>query len=281
MWPEVMQRLAGLRPRQPTRRQLHVGHDRDRRERAEGAASGSATRRSTPGTSCCKPEIIAQAQGLRRPGARRARGHLPGRAQLPRPQPGLEAAGRPRRRPATRCSASAATSRSSTPRSTSTRSPTATSASRSATRATCCRRRSAPRRRRTASRSPTSIPREGALMWFDSLRDPGRRQERRRGARVHRLHDAPGGRGREHQLRRPTRPATSPRSSWSSPEILNNPGVYPDEATFKRLFTNTAYDDALAARRDAAVDAGEDGPLSALSIAAIAAALPRGQRRPR
>ena len=27
------------------------------------------------------------------------------------------------------------------------------------------------------------------------------------------------------------------------PEILNNPGVYPDEATFKRLFTNTAYDE--------------------------------------
>ena len=27
------------------------------------------------------------------------------------------------------------------------------------------------------------------------------------------------------------------------PEILNNPGIYPDEATFKRLFTNTAYDD--------------------------------------
>jgi putrescine transport system substrate-binding protein len=28
-----------------------------------------------------------------------------------------------------------------------------------------------------------------------------------------------------------------------APEILNNPGVYPDEATFKRLFINTAYDD--------------------------------------
>jgi putrescine transport system substrate-binding protein len=26
-------------------------------------------------------------------------------------------------------------------------------------------------------------------------------------------------------------------------EILENPGVYPDEATFKRLFTNTAYDE--------------------------------------
>jgi putrescine transport system substrate-binding protein len=27
------------------------------------------------------------------------------------------------------------------------------------------------------------------------------------------------------------------------PAILNNPGIYPDDATFKRLFTNTAYDD--------------------------------------
>jgi putrescine transport system substrate-binding protein len=27
------------------------------------------------------------------------------------------------------------------------------------------------------------------------------------------------------------------------PAILNDPGVYPDEATFARLFTNTAYDE--------------------------------------
>jgi putrescine transport system substrate-binding protein len=27
------------------------------------------------------------------------------------------------------------------------------------------------------------------------------------------------------------------------PEILGNPGIYPDEATFKRLFTNTAFDE--------------------------------------
>jgi putrescine transport system substrate-binding protein len=27
------------------------------------------------------------------------------------------------------------------------------------------------------------------------------------------------------------------------PEILDNPGIYPDEATMKRLFTNTAYDE--------------------------------------
>jgi putrescine transport system substrate-binding protein len=27
------------------------------------------------------------------------------------------------------------------------------------------------------------------------------------------------------------------------PEILNDPGIYPDDATFRRLFTNTAYDE--------------------------------------
>lgn len=27
------------------------------------------------------------------------------------------------------------------------------------------------------------------------------------------------------------------------PEILSDPGIYPDDATFRRLFTNTAYDD--------------------------------------
>ena len=27
------------------------------------------------------------------------------------------------------------------------------------------------------------------------------------------------------------------------PAILNDPGIYPDEATMKRLFTNTAYDE--------------------------------------
>ena len=45
------------------------------------------------------------------------------------------------------------------------------------------------------------IPREGALMWFDSFAIPGGRQERRRGARVHQLHDAARDRRHEHELR--------------------------------------------------------------------------------
>jgi putrescine transport system substrate-binding protein len=34
-----------------------------------------------------------------------------------------------------------------------------------------------------------------------------------------------------------------PAKAQVSPEILNNPGVYPEEATFKRLFTNTPLDE--------------------------------------
>ena len=45
------------------------------------------------------------------------------------------------------------------------------------------------------------IPREGALMWFDSFVDPGGRQERGRGARVHQLHAASRDRRHEHELR--------------------------------------------------------------------------------
>ena len=37
MWPEIAQRLGELRSRQPVRRQLHVGHDRHRLQRQEGA----------------------------------------------------------------------------------------------------------------------------------------------------------------------------------------------------------------------------------------------------
>ena len=74
------------------------------------------------------------------------------------------------------------------------------------------------------------------------LRHSRRRQERRRGARVHQLHDAARSRRARTPTSSPTRPATS-RRRRVDPEILNDPGIYPDEATFKRLFTNTAYDD--------------------------------------
>ena len=56
------------------------------------------------------------------------------------------------------------------------------------------------------------------------------------------LHGLPG---RMQRKRNATRdPAQdSAAKQFVNPEILSNPGVYPDEATFKRLFTNTAYDE--------------------------------------
>jgi putrescine transport system substrate-binding protein len=86
------------------------------------------------------------------------------------------------------------------------------------------------------------IPREGALMWFDSLAIPA---DAKNVAEAHAFID---------YLMRPEVAAANTNfvayasgnlaaKQHVNPEILANPGVYPDEATFKRLFTNTAYDE--------------------------------------
>jgi putrescine transport system substrate-binding protein len=86
------------------------------------------------------------------------------------------------------------------------------------------------------------IPREGALMWFDSIAIPA---DAKNVAEAHAFID---------YLMRPEVAAANTNfvayasgnlaaRQFVNPEILNNPGVYPDEATFKRLFTNTAYDE--------------------------------------
>ena len=46
------------------------------------------------------------------------------------------------------------------------------------------------------------IPKEGALMWFDAFAIPKDAPPPRGSPRLHRLHDAPGGGGGQHQLRR-------------------------------------------------------------------------------
>ncbi|HEY7384724.1 MAG TPA: polyamine ABC transporter substrate-binding protein [Beijerinckiaceae bacterium] len=86
------------------------------------------------------------------------------------------------------------------------------------------------------------IPREGALMWFDSMAIPA---DAKNVAEAHAFIDF---------LMRPEVAAANTNfvayasgNLAAKPlvdrEILENPGVYPDEATFKRLFTNTAYDE--------------------------------------
>ncbi|MCA0422416.1 MAG: polyamine ABC transporter substrate-binding protein [Proteobacteria bacterium] len=84
------------------------------------------------------------------------------------------------------------------------------------------------------------IPREGALMWFDSFVMPK---------------DAPNKDNAYAFLNFMMRPDIAAKNanaiSYASgnlaakaeirPDILNNPNIYPDPATFARLFTNSAY----------------------------------------
>jgi len=86
------------------------------------------------------------------------------------------------------------------------------------------------------------IPREGALMWFDSMAIPA---DAKNGAEALEFINF--------MMKPEVAAANSNFVSYASgnlaakkfidPAILNDPGIYPDEATFKRLFTNTAYDD--------------------------------------
>jgi len=86
------------------------------------------------------------------------------------------------------------------------------------------------------------IPREGALMWFDSMAIPA---DAKNVAEAHEFINF--------MMKPEIAAANTNFVSYASGNlaarakvdaaILNDPGIYPDDATFKRLFTNTAYDE--------------------------------------
>jgi putrescine transport system substrate-binding protein len=86
------------------------------------------------------------------------------------------------------------------------------------------------------------IPREGALMWFDSMAVP-----------TDAPHVAEGHAFIDFMLRPDVAAANTNFVSYASgnlpakdlirPEIAADPGIYPDAQSFGRLFTNTAYDE--------------------------------------
>ena len=88
------------------------------------------------------------------------------------------------------------------------------------------------------------IPREGALMWFDSFAIP---RDAPHPAEALALID--------YMMRPDVAAANSNFVSYASgnlaakkfvkPDILANTGIYPDEAMMQRLFTNTAWDDKM------------------------------------
>ena len=94
----------------------------------------------------------------------------------------------------------------------------------------------------STTRIAYAIPREGALMWFDSFAIPA---DAKNADEAHAFID--------YMLR----PAVAARNTNTvayangvaasrplvRPDILADSGIYPDPATFGRLFTNTAYDE--------------------------------------
>jgi putrescine transport system substrate-binding protein len=93
-WPEIQARLAAYDPGNCLRRELHVGHDRDRREprQGEGAARRCAAGQLEPPS---RPGAFGQAEGLRNPRPGRSGGHASRRAQGARPRSRFQEAGGP------------------------------------------------------------------------------------------------------------------------------------------------------------------------------------------
>ncbi|MDB5590843.1 polyamine ABC transporter substrate-binding protein [Enterovirga sp.] len=87
------------------------------------------------------------------------------------------------------------------------------------------------------------IPREGALMWFDAFAIPAEAE-----------HPAEAYAFIDYMLRPEVAAANTNFVAYAGgnlaakdlvkPEILKDAGIFPDEATMARLFTNTAYDEA-------------------------------------
>jgi putrescine transport system substrate-binding protein len=86
------------------------------------------------------------------------------------------------------------------------------------------------------------LPREGALMWFDTLAIPA---DAEHASEAYAFID---------YLMRPEVAAANTNfvayasgnlaaKAFVKPEILADPGIYPDAGVFARLFTNTAYDE--------------------------------------
>ena len=86
------------------------------------------------------------------------------------------------------------------------------------------------------------IPKEGALMWFDAFAIP---KDAAHPAEAHAFID--------YMMSPEVAAANTNFVSFANgnlaakplvkPEILGNPGIYPDDATMQRLFTNQAWDD--------------------------------------
>ena len=104
------------------------------------------------------------------------------------------------------------------------------------------------RRRAAEAKSGVDIayvlPREGALMWFDSMAIP---TDAPHSAEAHAFIDfmlRPEVAARNTDFVRYAS-GVGPARALVRPEIASDPGTYPPPETFARLFTNTAYDERV------------------------------------
>ena len=239
MWPEIQERVQKYDPGNEYSGQLHVGHDRVRLQSENG--QGSLRRRGSPGrqlgsaVQAGKRREAVQVRHLRA-GCRRPRSSRP-RSTIwaMTPTARIRTRSARRRRFGRR---SVPTSASSTIPSTSTRWPTAISAWRSAGRADVLQARDRAAEADNGVTVDFSIPKQGALMWFDQMAIPA---------------DAPHPENALAFLNYIMKPEVIAKASnyvyyangnlasqkFLNDDVINDPAIYPSAEAMKHLSTRS------------------------------------------
>ena len=99
-------------------------------------------------------------------------------------------------------------------------------------------------------------------MWFDQMAIPADAPHVDEAhAFINYMHEA-GSRGARRPTTSSTPTATRPRSSSSTRRCIDDPAIYPDEATLAKLFTVAPYDPQDAAHGDAHLDEDRHRPVT-------------------
>ena len=122
-----------------------------------------------------------------------------------------------------------------------------------------------------------SIPSEGAEMWFDQMAIPADAPH------VEEAHEFLNFIMRPEQAAKATNYVYYPNGNKASQEfidkeILEDPAIYPDEATLAKLFTVSPYDRADAAHGDPRLDQDRHRPVTSVAAPAQPAPPAGGHR---
>ena len=227
-WPAIMRAAGQLRPGQPVRRQLHVGHHGHRHTTSPRSTSACRTRPSTPGSMLFQPENAAKLADCGIYLLDAPEDVIPATLELPRQGPEFEGPGRYSQKAGRVLKAIRPYIQQVPLLGEHQRARQRRHLHRRGWSGDACRRRDRAKEANNGVEIEYRIPKEGAQMWFDMMAMPKDAPQSGRRADIHQLSCC------EPQVIAKANPTSSPtptRNPASKPfidkAILDDPTIYP------------------------------------------------------